>query len=119
MYSCSKAKNTVQSSNAMLDMQLNLTNEFEALTHISVKYKPVRYSFPRWERFTASDGKTETKRVEVSGNGRPYVFNREQFLTPEEIAGTIITEEHKYINSLTPTAENHIPVSDPAQSLPF
>jgi hypothetical protein len=76
-------------------------------------YGTTRYTFPRWEE-NAVD-KT-TKRVEVSRVGRPYVFEIEKFLTPEEIAQLEPGEENKYINGQD---DNNADQSAPTDDLPF
>ncbi|HRH61260.1 MAG TPA: hypothetical protein PL045_11850, partial [Chitinophagaceae bacterium] len=77
---------------------------------------PHRYTYPKWERLTGSDGKVETKRVEINGNGRPYVFKREKFLSAEEITSTEVNPENEFLNAMTPPAQ--IPQVRP-DSLPF
>ncbi len=51
---------------------------------VTTRYRTKRYSFPIWNR-TFTDGKIKNDRAYVNGNGRPYVFKVEQFLTQQEI----------------------------------
>lgn len=56
-------------------------------------YVTYRHSFPKWDK-KWDNGEHSIDRVEVRCNGRPFVFLREQFLTPEEIATYIVDKEH-------------------------
>lgn len=49
------------------------------------KYKVIRYTYPKWERkFNQERQREEMVRVEVECLGRPYVIQREQFLSEED-----------------------------------
>lgn len=58
-----------------------------------------RYSFPRWEELF-KEGKKVLDRVEVERTGRPYVFRRSEFITPEEDARHLAAEGTEYTNNL-------------------
>lgn len=64
------------------------------------KYKQKRFKYPRWEEHKLGDGVTERKRMEVTDNGRPYVFRREKFLTADEINSIKHDPEHAYQNRI-------------------
>lgn len=52
---------------------------------VKKRQKTRRHSFPRWEVIRVNN-EVKRERTLVSGNGRPYVFPRAKFLTPDEIA---------------------------------
>ena len=90
--------------------------EMYAVSKIKKLYKVCRYSYPRREEIRGEGGKVETKRVEVSSMGRPYVFYRDKFLTPEEIKNNEVSAEDAYISTMTDNKPMVFP-KDP--SLPF
>jgi hypothetical protein len=102
-------------------------------------YKTCRYTYPRYESKYIND-KPEMVRVDVTDNGRPYVFYRKDFLSAEEMKRTISSQNlfensimtvvqsvsdlptasavngvdfSKYIKGSTPA------VDDPADDVPF
>jgi hypothetical protein len=85
------------------------------------EYKTKRHSYPKWEE-VFKDGMKRTERVEVEGNGRPYVFRREMFMTPEEIEKIKVDPETSYQNNLfnnngpAPAAGEKV---QPVDELPF
>lgn len=68
-----------------------------------------RYSYPRWERVTNSQGIQELRRVDVNCNGRPYVFKINDFLSPDEIDSIEVDAETKAINEAN-ELHNHGPL---------
>lgn len=72
----------------------------EQLQLLKKKYKTKRYSYPTWSRVQLGEGKTEIKRVDVSCNGRPYVFKRDDFLTADEIAAIDVDAEMARANEI-------------------
>lgn len=63
-------------------------------------YKTKRYSYPRWER-RFENGVETNMRVDVKGNGRPYVIYRSMFVTPEdELRHKIEDAELTFTNEL-------------------
>ena len=57
----------------------------------------VRYTYPRMDEVFA-DNKKETKRIEVTGHGRPFVFHRKDFVREED--NIIVSQEDIMINSM-------------------
>lgn len=57
--------------------------------------KTKRYNFPKWERFV-KDSKPVVERVYVQGNGRPYIFPVDKFLTREEIESRWIDPQAQF-----------------------
>lgn len=88
--------------NAFLNNGKTENHEWDAARVIKKKFKVRHYSYPKWEEIREPGKGIETKRVEVKRHGRPYVFKREQFLTPEEIATIKVSKEDEYINGMTP-----------------
>lgn len=85
-------------------------------------YTVKRYTYPRWGKKIGTTGQEETIRTEVSRNGRPYIFKREKFLTPDEIAGVGVSPEDAYINGMTPNSDEKLELPGPPQQneeLPF
>lgn len=80
-------------------------------------YKTTRYSYPKWEE-KHDGGKREMVWVNIYDNGRPYVFKRDQFLTPDEIATNIIDQATQNINNMEPDIVG-VGGLDPAEDLPF
>ncbi|MFA6261064.1 MAG: primase-helicase family protein [Bacteroidia bacterium] len=79
-----------------------------------MKKKPVvkRYSYPRWDRVPNPSGSgTVISRVDVSGNGRPYVFYKKDFLTAAEIENMEVDPEMQQANELhaEPEQQNTLP----------
>lgn len=90
----------------------------EILTPVK-KFKTLRYNYPRWEE-KFNDGKKEMCRVDISCNGRPYVFRRIEFISDEEWATLKHDAETNYINAMTPDKSGKVPVtSDKRDELPF
>lgn len=63
----------------------------------------VRYTYPRMEEIFA-DNKKETKRIEVTGHGRPFIFYRKDFVKEED--NVAVTPEDMMINSMSMNGEN-------------
>ncbi len=93
-----KSYKTIDSATIAVRQKYNVQAELEIWRHITRNYTTCRHSYPRWE-FDAV--KKEPIRVDVQRNGRPYVFKREQFLSKEEIATVVITDENKFLNEQT------------------
>lgn len=97
------------------DMKIDVYHKFvddqnEAGEPIKRKvYLTKKYSFPRLETRQKSNDQTELVRVDINATGRPYVFYREQFLSPQEIASLEISEETQYINSMTVQPKDDLP----------
>lgn len=98
------------------DIKNEQKGELFALPKIQKKYKVTRYSYPRREEIRGEGGRVDMKRVEVSSNGRPYVFYRSQFLTPDELKNNEISAEDAYISEMT---DGKLPVFKKDPSLPF
>lgn len=81
---------------------------------VQKKYLVHRFNFPRWENKVKDGGMIEQVRVDVSGNGRPFVFHVDQFLTREEIETRHIDQEHRYANELMEEGKQKDP-----EELPF
>lgn len=64
------------------------------------QYKLKRFSYPRWMELHGQDGGATKSRVENKDVGRPYVFKREKFLTPDEIKSIKLDPEHSFINKV-------------------
>jgi hypothetical protein len=80
------------------------------------KYVTQRFSYPKWE-VANFDGKFQTVRKDIPGNGRPYIFKKEAFLTPQEISMYSVDEGTK-----APTTGMVVPMgvtADPQTDLPF
>jgi hypothetical protein len=58
-----------------------------------------RHSYPKWDE-VFKDGNKHMTRVEVEGNGRPYVFKREDFLTPDELTRYQVDEQTNFENKM-------------------
>jgi hypothetical protein len=54
------------------------------LSKISKKGKVIRHSYPKLEVTYDANGKSENKIIEIADNGRPFIFNRNDFVTAEE-----------------------------------
>lgn len=63
------------------------------------KYHQKRFDYPRWEDKKREGGGIDRIRVEISDNGRPYVFFRKDFLTTQEIDNLIHDPENDYISN--------------------
>ena len=99
---------------AMTDMDLKPKNVAEALQHIKPVFKTKRYSYPRWDK---DFGKKEKTRVEVSCNGRPYLFNRKDFVkTDDEVE---VDAETSQTNSLVGNTQISDAEADRNDELPF
>ncbi len=77
-------------------------------------YKVRRYSYPRWETKIV-DGKQDMVRVEVTCNGRPYLFKRSQFVSADK--EVVASDENQFLNGLIPSG-NSVPAVE-SQELPF
>lgn len=78
---------------------------------ISKKYIVKRYSFPRIEeRF--NDGKTERLQIDVSANGRPFVFPRHMFVTDEEMKQLEYSPEQQFNASMQSSSRAPMDDSD-------
>lgn len=77
-------------------------------------YKMKRHSYPKWDE-VYKDGFKKIVRVEVECNGRPYVFKREDFLSPEEIAKIRVDPQTQYENSIN----GQVPAGAQPEELPF
>lgn len=62
-------------------------------------YKNHRYSYPKWHT-TYNNDAAETKRVDVKANGRPFVFLRPDFITPEQEA--LLDHDPEFLLMQTP-----------------
>ena len=63
------------------------------------QYKTCRYTYPRWESLHR-DGKQVIDRVDVSKNGRPFIFERSAFVDKDMIVEG--DAESAYIESMKP-----------------
>ena len=65
-----------------------LKNQFKVSYYKNTEGKEVthRFKVPYWEKSIDFSGNDAIKRAESSYTGRPFVFKREDFLSPEEIA---------------------------------
>lgn len=74
----------------------------EEITELKKKYVTKRHNYPKWDMVPVSNapGKTEIGRVDVTVNGRPYVFNRSEFLTADEIEQLEIDPEQARANEI-------------------
>ncbi len=61
-----------------------------------------RYTYPRMEE-VMTDSKKETKRIEVSGHGRPFIFKRKDFVKDED--NVEVLPEDIMINSMNTNGE--------------
>lgn len=86
-----------------------------ALSKVKAIEKIRRYEYPSFTEKFENDVR-ERVLVIAKDNGRPYVFNRKDFVTEEENRSVEIPEETKYINSMTPEPP---PPSTGADELPF
>lgn len=91
----------------------NAETELDMLRYIKKVYKIKRYSYPFWEY---DSGKKERKRVEISANGRPYIFKRSDFVKPEDEVE--VDTETAYTNGAIGTGISNIP-GTPDEELPF
>jgi hypothetical protein len=110
-----------------LDKEYN--TEAEAIAAAEVKYpdavgylvngklkklhKVVRHSYPKMEE-TFTDGKKENKRIEVSDNGRPFIFYRNDFVKEED--NVMVDPDNKFLNAMMPTNGKHHEIDE---ELPF
>ncbi len=67
-------------------------------------YKIRRYTFPKWHT-EYKDGVPLTKRVEISGHGRPFVFLRPDFITPEREA--VLVNDPEFVSMAIPVPEHY------------
>ncbi len=75
-----------------------LLEKMKLSTYVNSEGKkvPHRYKYPRWDRvMDTTTGHYKEDIVIVSGHGRPVVFKREDFVTPEEILEHVVPEEVK------------------------
>lgn len=68
-------------------------------------YKQIRHTYPRWEK-KFNNGQEESIHVEVKDNGRPFVFYRRDFVTPEDEERHIYSAEQKFENEMLSGGEN-------------
>ncbi|MBA3706362.1 MAG: hypothetical protein H0W84_10850 [Bacteroidetes bacterium] len=80
---------------------------------INIKTKVCRYTYPRWDE-VMKDGKRESQRFEISDNGRPYVFNRSDFVREDEVVD--VGPENQM---LVATLNGHTYLKEEDNSLPF
>jgi hypothetical protein len=74
----------------------------ELATQIQKQYKQIRHTYPRWDKkFDSKTQAEETIHVEVKDNGRPFVFRRQDFVTPEDEARIRYTPEQEYNKEMT------------------
>jgi hypothetical protein len=64
-------------------------------------YKQTRYSYPKYEE-KYIDNNLQKVRVDVSGNGRPYVFHIKDFLSDQEIKNYCSDAETLFRNEIMP-----------------
>lgn len=98
---------------------LKLENEFECLQHIKPKGQVARYSYPKWIMRSPEFGKPEQRTmVWVNECGRPYVFKRSEFISPDE--ETEVPDDIKnMIQQLPETADINSTGVETTGSLPF
>jgi hypothetical protein len=72
------------------------------LSKIKRFYTTTRYTYPRMEK-VMTDGKEDTKRIEVKGQGRPFIFYRKDFVKDED--NVIVSPEDMMINSMSMNGE--------------
>ena len=65
-------------------------------------YTVVRYSYPRMDE-VFNENKKETKRIDVSGHGRPFIFKRKDFVKDED--NVAVSQEDILINSMSMNGE--------------
>lgn len=66
---------------------LGLTSDLEALGHVKRIFKVKRYCYPKHEyKVDMQTRKQERITVLVNSNGRPYIFNRKDFVDENEIS---------------------------------
>jgi len=84
------------------------------------KYKTVRYSFAKYEEKYV-DNKPTKCRVDISCNGRPYVFHIKDFLTEQEIKNYCGDPQTLFQNSIMPvvTEMSQNGSTDIPDDLPF
>lgn len=82
------------------------------------KYVTKRHSYPRWEEKRENESITHI-RVEVSDNGRPYVFRAAQFLTADERKHIKFDPEQKFISDNITDAANGVASKNLQEDLPF
>lgn len=89
--------------------------------HLQRKEKTCRYTYPSYiEKF--ENGNKERVRLEAKALGRPYVFNRMDFVTEDENKHTLLSDEDKFINDTVSTgavASNANEMKDAVDELPF
>ncbi len=98
---------------------LGKKNDLEVMSYIEVEDCNMRYSYPRWEK--SPQNPTEPIRVDVKYIGRPYRFQRSQFVSPDEKVA--MPADLEYVNSMTPGHNGHQPIpadaAQPIDDLPF
>lgn len=80
----------------------------EQIGKMQRRNKVKRYRYPTWGRVTVDTGKSEVTRVDVSCNGRPYVFKIEDFLTEQERKDLFVDDEFRALNE-SPDVRNEMP----------
>jgi hypothetical protein len=86
--------------------------------HLDRKFKTCRYTYPSFiEKF--ENGNKERTRVDAKALGRPYVFNRMDFITEEENKHTLVSAEDKYNNEMNNGPVMPSDVKSAEDELPF
>jgi len=80
-----------------------------ALAKIKKFHTVARYTYPRMEK-VITDGKEETKRIEVTGHGRPFIFHRKDFVKDED--NVVVTPEDLLINSMSMNGAETVKADD-------
>lgn len=113
-----KHKDTWEEAIQAVRMDNPEATDMDFLRLIQKKYVTKRHDFPKWELRPGQDSDAGQRRVivHVKDNGRPYIFKREMFLSPEEIASIEVDPEMKQF--MTPVAQQ-IQTESVADELPF
>lgn len=92
---------------------------YDADIQITRKTLVHRHQYPKWDRrVDMNTRETQIKLVWVKNSGRPYVFNRMDFLTEEEIAGNVPDPELASMATTTePPASSDDQVPRPPESI--
>jgi hypothetical protein len=77
-------------------------NELEMIRKIERVYKIKRHTYPRWEKKGYESGQPTTDRVDIKANGRPYVFYRKDFVTPEDEKAIRYDPSTQFRNAMEP-----------------